>query len=132
MFDRIVGAALVTSALLAFPAQVSAQGLSTQGDSADYAKALTCEAFYVLLSQDAEGQDDGNAEIDAYLAQTWHDYIASTYPDGFNERHDAEFDKVADDLASTLNAMDDSSFNDALEQILTTCEKSESDPAFPG
>ncbi len=131
MFDRILGTSLAASALLGLATPAMAQDASA--DSTDYAKALTCEAIYALLSETGEGEEENaDAELAGFLAETWHEYIATTYPDGFEERHEAEFGKVADELVDTLNGMDDSNFDSAVDQLLTTCEGMETDPAFLG
>ncbi len=117
--------------LLALSAPAFAQGEPASDPAAAYNQALTCEVIYSLLSDDPEDQS-GEAEFAGFLAETWHKYISTTYPEGFEERHDSEFGAVAGSLVESLNAMDDANFDAAVDQLLTTCEAMESEASVVG
>ncbi|HTN15433.1 MAG TPA: hypothetical protein VL094_11585 [Sphingomonadaceae bacterium] len=131
MFDRTRIAAIALPVLLAVSAPAWAQEEAASDPAAAYKRALTCEVIYTLLSEDTEDQS-GEAQFAAFLAETWHEYLSTTYPEGFEERHDLEFGAVADSLVDSLNAMDDASFETAVDQILTTCETMDASASVPG
>lgn len=117
--------------LLALSSPAFAQGEPASDPAAAYNQALTCEVIYTLLAEDTEDQS-GEAELAGFLADTWHEFLATTYPDGFEQRHESEFGAVAESLVESLNAMDDANFDAAVDQLLTTCEAMEIDSSVVG
>lgn len=131
MIDRIRIAALTLPALLALSGPAWGQVQPNAEPETVYEQGLACEAIYSLLGENSENED-GESEYAAFLAETWHDFLSSRFPDGFEERHEADFITVSNSLVETLNAMDDDSFNAAVDELLSTCGSMEADPGFLG
>ncbi|OJW71498.1 MAG: hypothetical protein BGO57_01380 [Sphingomonadales bacterium 63-6] len=131
MIDRIRIAALVLPALLALSGPAWGQEQPSAEPEAVYQQGLACEAIYSLIGENSEDADD-DSEYAAFLAETWHDFLSSRFPDGFEERHEADFIAVSNSLVDTLNAMDDDSFDAAVDELLSKCGSMEADPGFLG
>ncbi|MCB5424716.1 hypothetical protein H0274_05560 [Altererythrobacter sp. CC-YST694] len=131
MIDRIRLAALTLPALLALSGPAWGQEQASPDSETAYQQGLACEAIYSLLGENSENAED-EAEYAAFMAETWHDFLSSRFPDGFNERHEPDFISVSNSLVETLNAMDDDRFNAAVDELLSTCGSMEADPGFLG